>query len=176
MIKYEIISFSTKLLSMQVKYSLEGKPDFITRMAIDTPITEEGVHAVAKRQATQAEFFWEREAEAETFTPTELTGETKRTIVVPKGDYDPAVETLVEQVIEEDDVILVKFVGVPLTEGEKATYARNKRNALLHATDNMALVDRPMSEEVAAYREALRDLPQQEGFPNDISWPVMPID
>ena len=36
---------------------------------------------------------------------------------------------------------------------------RTKRDALIKATDSYALQDRVMSEEMKAYRQALRDLP-----------------
>ena len=176
MINYEITSFSTKLMSMQVKYSMEGKPDFFTRMAFDTPITDESIHAICKKQALQAQRFWEVDEQAETFEPAEIKGQAKPTIVMPKEDYDPTVEKLQEVVVEEEDAILIKFVGVPLTDDEMATMVRNKRDALLRQTDALALTDRPMTEEMIAYRKALRDLPSQEGFPRDISWPILPID
>ena len=38
------------------------------------------------------------------------------------------------------------------------------------------LSDRTPSEEIIAYRQALRDIPSQEGFPNNITWPMKPID
>lgn len=176
MINYEITSFSTKLMSMQVKYSMEGKPDFFTRMAFNMPITEARIHEIAKRQAIQAEMFWEREQQAETFELENLKGQTKRTVVEPKSDYDPTVEKLVEVVEEDDEFYRIKFVGEPLSEDEIAAMIRNKRDALLRQTDSLALTDRPMTDEVLAYRQALRDLPDQPGFPMDVSWPIMPID
>jgi len=36
------------------------------------------------------------------------------------------------------------------------------------------LSDNEMSEEMTTYRQALRDVPQQEGFPNEIDWPDEP--
>jgi hypothetical protein len=51
---------------------------------------------------------------------------------------------------------------------------RDKRNALLAETDWWAVTDRTMSAEETAYRQALRDVPQQEGFPFNITWPTKP--
>jgi len=31
-----------------------------------------------------------------------------------------------------------------------------------------------MTEAMTAYRQALRDVPQQEGFPQTITWPTKP--
>lgn len=51
---------------------------------------------------------------------------------------------------------------------------REERNTLLAETDWWANSDITMTEEQRAYRQALRDIPQQEGFPTDINWPTKP--
>ena len=55
-----------------------------------------------------------------------------------------------------------------------ARVARNKRNFLIEETDFYALSDVTMSDEMTAYRTALRNVPQQEGFPENITWPQKP--
>lgn len=61
---------------------------------------------------------------------------------------------------------------------ELATEVREKRDKLLDATDKFTIIDYPISEnskkEVLEYRQKLRDLPEQEGFPYDIKWPEKP--
>jgi hypothetical protein len=44
----------------------------------------------------------------------------------------------------------------------------------LAATDWMALSDVTMSPEWAAYRQALRDVTDQVGFPENVDWPTAP--
>lgn len=51
---------------------------------------------------------------------------------------------------------------------------RAKRDDLLKATDHFGLSDVTMSAEMTTYRQALRDVPQQEGFPSTITWPTKP--
>jgi hypothetical protein len=51
---------------------------------------------------------------------------------------------------------------------------RAKRDDLLKATDHFGLSDVTMSAEMTTYRQALRDVPQQAGFPNTITWPTKP--
>lgn len=53
-----------------------------------------------------------------------------------------------------------------------AEQVRAERNSKLAATDWMALSDVTMSPEWATYRQALRDLTAQAGFPTDIDWPT----
>ena len=56
----------------------------------------------------------------------------------------------------------------------KAEEVRQERNQLLSETDWMAGSDVTMSTAWRTYRQALRDVPSQEGFPNDITWPTKP--
>ena len=51
---------------------------------------------------------------------------------------------------------------------------RATRDDLLKATDHYGLSDVTMSADMATYRQALRDVPQQEGFPGTITWPTKP--
>ena len=55
-----------------------------------------------------------------------------------------------------------------------ADQVRAERNTLLAATDWMALSDVTMSPKWAAYRQALRDVPEQAGFPENVTWPIAP--
>jgi hypothetical protein len=53
-----------------------------------------------------------------------------------------------------------------------ATKVRAERDELLAASDSMALADR-ITDEWRTYRQALRDLPQADGFPS-VVFPVVP--
>ena len=56
----------------------------------------------------------------------------------------------------------------------KAIAVREERDALLAASDWMANSDVTMSDEWRTYRQALRDVPAQAGFPNSITLPTEP--
>lgn len=61
---------------------------------------------------------------------------------------------------------------------EKATSdAMHKRSALLEGSDWTQLPDVPLAtkEDWATYRQALRDITDQPGYPLDIVWPTPPI-
>ena len=60
------------------------------------------------------------------------------------------------------------------TDEEKASVVRGMRDAELAATDWRALSDVTMSDEWSTYRQSLRDLPAQSGFPTNVTWPVEP--
>lgn len=61
---------------------------------------------------------------------------------------------------------------------EAAQAARIQRGSLISETDYLLMADYPISDEtlkaVQDYRQALRDVPEQEGFPFDIKWPEKP--
>lgn len=55
---------------------------------------------------------------------------------------------------------------------------RDKRDNLIGETDYYLMPDYPSNpqnlEELKVYRQALRDIPKQEGFPRDVRWPDVP--
>jgi hypothetical protein len=60
-------------------------------------------------------------------------------------------------------------------DAEQAEYVRNERNNIIAKTDWTQLADSPVDKTVwAEYRQALRDVPTQAGFPWTIEWPVEP--
>jgi hypothetical protein len=57
-----------------------------------------------------------------------------------------------------------------------AQEVRAERTRLLTASDWTQLPDMPEATRTvwAEYRQALRDIPQQEGFPHNVTWPSKP--
>jgi len=56
-----------------------------------------------------------------------------------------------------------------------AEEARNLRDELLVASDWTQVSDAPVDQAAwADYRQALRDIPQQEDFPENVAWPEKP--
>ena len=68
----------------------------------------------------------------------------------------------------------VTVEDIPMTAEE----ARAKRDKLLADTDWTQVLDAPIDattrEAYRVYRQALRDIPEQEGFPSTIIWPKLP--
>lgn len=56
--------------------------------------------------------------------------------------------------------------------------ARKQRNSMLSDCDWTQLADAPLTEQQKAnwiaYRQLLRDVPGQQGFPGEVTWPVRP--
>ena len=55
-----------------------------------------------------------------------------------------------------------------------ADRVREERDRLLAETDYLALSDVTMSSAWATYRQNLRDIPAQSGFPNSVTYPTKP--
>lgn len=74
------------------------------------------------------------------------------------------------------------FVIRDLTEAEldaildeKKQQVRSHRNSLLSSSDWTQLNDAPVDASAwAAYRQQLRDITTQEGFPSEVVWPATP--
>jgi len=79
-------------------------------------------------------------------------------------DNDGVVHTKAEQETDYQD-------GLDATAAEGV---RTERDSRLAATDFHGLTDNTMTAEMTTYRQALRDVPQQGGFPNTITWPAEP--
>jgi len=69
----------------------------------------------------------------------------------------------------------LRQLGIEQENKMQTEAAITERNARLAETDYVALPDTPeMSEAMRTYRQALRDVPAQSGFPSDITWPEKP--
>ena len=73
-------------------------------------------------------------------------------------------------------------IAIVLTDAEYDTVlaasARQKRDRLIAVTDYLVTPDYPIEPDrlakVKIYRQALRDIPEQSGFPRSITWPEKP--
>ena len=76
----------------------------------------------------------------------------------------------------------MRGIAIYLTDAEYDTVlaasARQKRDRLIAVTDYLVTPDYPIESDrlakVKIYRQALRDIPEQEGFPRTITWPEKP--
>ena len=67
-----------------------------------------------------------------------------------------------------------KLIAKPSTEFQ-ASVVRKQRNSDLSATDWTQVADAPVDKTAwATYRQALRDITAQSGFPFDVTYPVKP--
>ena len=99
--------------------------------------------------------------------------------VKPEYDRDTEACTATGWEINEEGTAYVRQYEITaLDEDIVAETMRTKRDALLAESDIYVLADYPHEDgELAAwvtYRQALRDVTEQEGFPYEIEWPESP--
>ena len=106
----------------------------------------------------------------------------------PQPQVTPPYETVVRQGIEEiEGKWFKKYVIGPIfnNQEEEDLYRlnidnqasegiRNNRNNLISKSDWMGCSDFIMSDEWRQYRQDLRNITTQEGFPHNVEWPEEP--
>ena len=89
------------------------------------------------------------------FADTTETDEDGNEVVTTKAEHEAAYQTGLDEKAAED--------------------VRNQRDKLIADTDWMALSDSTLTPAWAAYRQALRDVTAQAGFPHTVDWPKEPV-
>jgi len=65
--------------------------------------------------------------------------------------------------------------AITAKDAEQATNVRNTRNQKLSESDWTQVADAPVDKSAwSTYRQALRDVTSQEGFPWTVNWPTKP--
>lgn len=100
--------------------------------------------------------------------------------LIPAGCVETAPPTITDSQLAKWDGSGWVVENIPVVEPDPepeplspAETVREKRDALLAASDHMALADR-ITDEWRVYRQSLRDVPTQDGFPNSVTWPTEP--
>lgn len=95
------------------------------------------------------------------------------------GKYENRVSP--ENTIVSDDGQTISFTPPSEQEinEEYISYAKINRSRLLRETDFYFTADYPLSDELKekliTYRQALRDITKQSGWPTNIIWPEKPV-
>jgi hypothetical protein len=95
---------------------------------------------------------------------------------VASGDY-PHTHEIFARCVAGDFGAIAEYVPPPPPTTEELAYGvRYRRDKLLAETDwtQAADVSQATKDKWAPYRQALRDVPEQSGFPTEIVWPTKP--
>lgn len=100
--------------------------------------------------------------------------------LIPAGCVKTAPPTITDKQFAKWDGAKWSVETIPVVEPDpepetlsEAETVRIKREELLMISDKMAVVDR-ITDEWRTYRQLLRDVPQQSGFPSSVTWPTEP--
>ena len=105
------------------------------------------------------------------FTIHNEAGEALNTFVGLASDNPFPVGSTYEGVVVHSVSSVVDETPSP----EEVYEIRQQRNALLTASDWTQVADAPVDQTAwATYRQELRDIPDQENFPSEVTWPVAP--
>lgn len=91
--------------------------------------------------------------------------------------YDPDQQDLIAEAQENPDMEDITSSWPPASNSapDKAQEVRGERNLLLMVSDWTQVADAPVDKaEWATYRQELRDITAQEGFPDNVVWPTEP--
>ena len=96
--------------------------------------------------------------------------------------YEHTKEIFAKAIAGDFGVVAEYEPPAPPTTEQLATNARGHRDSLLSEVDSIvgnplrwASFSQTQQTAWADYRQALLDVPQQDGFPNTINWPTKPI-
>lgn len=173
--EYKIIRINTTMNELFVKFIHPNLPDYFCRRGWDGEMDETMLAGMLNLMQAEANTFAKNNQEAPPFTPENWNGTLKENILGDIPEYDPERENLIEYWEETDTTRTRVLEVVPLSNTELGARARRRRQDLLNETDINALGDRTLSDEMRDYRQALRDITDQEGFPTAIVWPIKPI-
>lgn len=153
--EYSIVAFNSSLGQILVDY-VNPVDGGVWRYAIDLPITE-GKYP-------------EGSALAEVIQANAPVWQVERHALVSIASNAGSIAALVAKQAQE---------SVNQSVLSDAEVARNKRNTLLALSDWTQVADYPYSAESqkawAIYRQQLRDITTQVGFPTGIMWPESPM-
>jgi len=95
------------------------------------------------------------------------------------GDGQKLTKVWTPTLVSGDWILAHQAVDLTTEEVAEATAGvadnvRAERDQLLAVTDWTASSDLTMSSAMTTYRQALRDVPAQAGFPNTVTWPTAP--
>ena len=93
------------------------------------------------------------------------------------NDVAPVFQAI-KEAFERGEIQVSDYMPTVIPDEVLAFEIRDRRNDLLTETDYFMQPDYPISEEtrtdLKAYRQALRDITKQEGFPENVVWPEKP--
>lgn len=194
-IKYEIEEYEPEREYILLKFTSPDNPDWQYYKSLNPPdFSREKLEELIAAVGSVVTGFWNRAQAHKSECPIPMTGELDvepevymaqeiHTRSLPQPEFDPWTEYLVAQDITSPFQETVGWDIVKYTEEEAAAQfesyelsIRFDRNELLAQSDFFNFPDACVAnvQDWLVYREKLRDLPEQPGWPKKIIWPERP--
>ena len=178
---YEILKAEPQHQFLSVRYYAEGKDNYFKNFNINTWGTEEDIKNIIKAFAPAVIAHWAyQESAPETSPLSEGFTEDAEAVVreAPTTAEPPSYNNLTQYITtqnEPDSNNVIQWIISEYPEETKMSNVRNHRDMLLQQTDWMMFSDTATpSQAWLDYRQALRDVPSQAEFPDNIIWPTKP--
>ena len=175
---YRFARVSPEDLFAQIVYSSEGNADLYKNIRTQDFSTEALQRQVDHYASWAAKEWKDRSVSAmpaSKVSPPEGSATFKPTVFAMEPSYDALTQDIRQVVTEGDEVINISFEVIPIENVEMSkAMVRSERTERLSVTDYWMLSDTPEPTQAQLdYRQALRDVPQQDGFPQNIEWPTL---
>lgn len=182
MINYKIKRVHPLERVVSAVFSKEGKLDYHGSLSLPDEFTEEDILSAIDVLGDEATRYWRALDQTSDIVLSSTEGSIPDVVFEPYPeptdeflrDYDPAYQKVKPLITKTDTTKTYGWQIIDLTDAELAQNVRHKRDAYLRQTDVYGFADREMPTEMTTYRQSLRDLTNQEGFPRDITWPIQP--
>jgi len=144
---------------------------------------DKAIDGIERAVTSEEKFqFINPEGEVETFGGTDFNDTEKLAeagLIAFSHDVSPEYDEYNENLVPSYDMgeMIVTYTVVPrFTPEQQAENVRNQRDHLLSQSDWTQMPDSPLKGDVTwlTYRQSLRDITVQSGFPSDVEWPLKP--
>lgn len=194
-IKYEIEEYEPDREYLLVKFTSPDNPDWIYYKSLNPPdFSEEKLKELLAAVGTVVTGFWNRAKDHKQECPIPMTGEMDvepevymskeiHPVILDQPEYDIWTEYLEQEDLTSPFQETIGWEIKKMTEDEVAAQYdhlsmafRFERNEMLNNSDFFNFPDARVAnvQDWLDYRQALRDLPEQAGWPKKIVWPEIP--
>lgn len=84
----------------------------------------------------------------------------------------------IERLATEEEIAYLNSTRLEFEQEQQSrqdNFVRQERDKKLIESDWTQVIDAPVDQAAwATYRQTLRDIPSQAGFPNEVTWPTEP--
>ena len=181
---------------LQVRYTNDDGQEY-WRNSLPMDWSPEGIQREVESYAPYIVAYWNRirGREAMNMAVYQMSGEFEAEeqriwvgedpadpVIAEEPEYDPFTQRIEQEDHEYGDpeikwkIVQLDPDEVMIFEQGACDSIRNQRNYYLQQTDFIHMPDAKVenAEEWMEYRQALRDIPQQDNFPRDVVWPQEP--
>lgn len=169
MISYEITKIAPKQLKVQIKYSLEGFPDFWRNLTVED-FSAENIHALAESHAQAARQFYDTIGSLpDEITLEQTTGSVKNIVHAEPPEFDPETQNL-QYSWEETDTQKIQVITVVDKTALELEQALNTKRNGVEITMRQARLYLKGANLLDSVEQVIASLPLEQKEVVEIEW------